>query len=138
MALLFDEDYKTLAEANLAFEEDETSRYLIFKDFPLPPGIYRDEDGPRLTVDVLYVVPPNYNTEGGDMFWVRHALSRIDGVPIPSISGPNQDSRTCKDVEYFRWSRHWNHNPWKAKIDNVRTIIDRLTWAFKYPDAKRV
>jgi hypothetical protein len=37
----------------------------------------------------------------------------------------------------MRWSRHWNTHPWKAKVDKVQTILDRLEWALKNPDADK-
>lgn len=137
MALLFDDDYRFLAEVGIDHTEDEPSRFLIFKDFSLPGNIYVANDLPRTAVDVLYVIPPNYNTAGGDMFWVHPRLYRANGEPIPNANGPGEDSRTFAGIEYLRWSRHWNNRPWKPKIDNIRTIVDRLTWAFANPDAKR-
>lgn len=137
MALLFDADYAHLAEVGQDVEEDEASRILIFKEFALPSGVYTADGTPRDSVDVLYVLPDNYNTEGGDMFWVRPQLARADGVAIPNINGPGEDSRTFRDEEYLRWSRHWNNRPWKSKVDDIRTIMDRLTWSFANPDAKR-
>ncbi|MER9882094.1 E2/UBC family protein [Mesorhizobium sp. M0118] len=141
MTLLFDEDYQILKDAGLTFTEDEASRFFIFRDFPLPEDVYTANGQVRATVDVLYAVPPDYNTSGGDMFWVHPQLARADSKPIPNIgtTGPNQDSRTYAGVEYTRWSRHW-HQPgvrWKPKVDDIRVIIDRITWAFSYPDAKR-
>jgi len=136
MRLLFDEDYAHLKDCGLAYVEDEPQRFLIFKDFPLPAGVYVGGGAPRDSVDVLYVVPPNYNTEGGDMFWVYPYLSRPDGRPIPAVNGPGQDSRMSGGIEYLRRSRHWNKKPWKPKVDTVSRIVDRLTWAFANPDAE--
>jgi hypothetical protein len=137
MGLLFDSDYEFLSEIGLKVIEDELNRFLILKEFPLPEGVYTVNGHARNAVDVLYIIPPNYNTEGGDMFWVDCQLERVDGVAIPNINGPGQDSRTYDGVEYLRWSRHWNNKPWQPKVDNIQKIIDRLTWAFKNPDAKR-
>lgn len=137
MALLLDEDYAYLTEAGIEFEEDEANKFLIFRNFPLPEGLYNAGADVRTSVDVLYIIPSNYNTTGGDMFWVNPSLTRVDGVVIPAVSGPGQDSRTHANIEFLRWSRHWGNKPWKPKIDNVRTIVDRLTWAFTNPDAKR-
>ena len=137
MALLFDEDYEVLKEAGFECEEDETNRFLVIKNFPLQAGMYVSGDVPVQGVSVLNVIPPNYNTAGCDMVWVNPPLARADGKLIPAINGPNQDSRKFKDVEYLRWSRHWNKRPWKPKVDKVRTILDRLEWAFKNPDADK-
>ncbi len=137
MPLLFESDYRYLADIGMEFVEDEGSRFLIFKNFPLPKGVYVGSGGSRDAVDVLYVIPPNYNTEGGDMFWVNPQLARADGKPIPNVSGPNDDSRTHAGIEYLRWSRHWHNRPWRPKVDNVEKIVDRITWAFALPDATR-
>jgi hypothetical protein len=137
MALLFDDDYRFLQEAGLEYEEDESSRFLILKKFPLAGGLYVANSQPINAVDVLNVVPQNYNTAGCDMFWVYPQLARADSEAIPAINGHNEDSRTHKGIEYYRWSRHWNKNPWKPKVDNVRTILSRIEWALKNPDADK-
>lgn len=139
MPLLFDSDYEIINKAGLKCEEQQGTRFLIFKDFPLPKGVYLADGKPADAVHVMYVIPQNYNTSGGDMFWVHPRLHRADGKPIPNTGGPgpNEDSRTHEGVVFCRWSRHWHQNPWKSKVDNVQTIIDRISWAFKYPDARR-
>lgn len=137
MALLFDEDYRFLQETGLEYEEDANNHFLILKNFPLADGLYVANSQPVNAVDVLNVVPQNYNTAGCDMFWVYPQLARADGKAIPAISGHNEDSRTHNGIEYCRWSRHWNTWPWKAKVDNVRTILSRLEWALKNPDADK-
>ncbi|WP_095090373.1 E2/UBC family protein [Mesorhizobium sophorae] len=139
MSLLFDSDYAILNKAGVDFKEEEGARFLIFKKFPLSKGVYLADGKPADAVDVLYVIPQNYNASGGDMFWVHPRLHRADGKPIPNTGGPspNEDSRTHEGVVFCRWSRHWNKNPWKPKVDNVQTIMDRISWAFKYPDARR-
>lgn len=137
MALLFESDYQFLTANGLQTMEDEEQRFLIFKDFRLPGGMYQSGGQPVSAVDVLYIIPPNYNTEGGDMFWVSCRLERVDGVAIPNISGPGEDSRTHQGVEYLRWSRHWHNRPWQPKVDDIQKIVDRLTWAFQVPDAQR-
>ena len=133
MSLLFDADYQYLNENNLRYEEDESSRFLILREFPLPGGIYLANGQPTTVVDILYVIPSNYNTEGGDMLWLHPALSRADGIAIPNANGPGEDSRTYQGVEFVRWSRHWNNRPWQPKVDAIAKIIDRLTWVFANP-----
>jgi hypothetical protein len=137
MPLLFDSDYDYLKETGQEYVEDEAARFLILKQFPLPAGVFKTGGAPCATVDVLYIIPQNYNTEGGDMFWVNCKLERVDGNPIPNISGPGEDSRTQAGIEYLRWSRHWHNKPWRPKIDDIQQIVDRLAWAFANPDAKR-
>jgi hypothetical protein len=134
MNLLFDEDYEVLTEARLDYEEDEANRFLIIKNFPLSKGMYVAGGEPVSAVAILSIIPSNYNTAGCDMFWVYPQIARADGREIPAISGSNQDSRVHKGVEYCRWSRHWNKQPWKPKVDKVQRILDRLEWALKNPD----
>jgi hypothetical protein len=136
MPLLFDEDYEILAEAGLAVSEDESARMLVFENFPLPPGIYVGGQGEDLqTARILYMIPQNYNVGGGDMFWTDPALARADRQPIPAKGGG--DTRIFNGVTFERWSRHWNHVSWRPKVDNIRTIIDRLTWALEHSNARR-
>ena len=83
-------------------------------------------------VEVLWIVPSDYNTSGGDMFWVHPALSRADGKEIPSVFGfGGGDARHFKGKEYCRWSRHWNSASWKPKTDNIHKVLDRIEWALK-------
>ena len=135
--MLLDEDYEYLTEIGLEIEEVEGSRFVIFKNFKLPDNVYKSGSENLQVVDVLYVVPDNYNTSGGDMFWVHPYLERVDGRAIPAVSGSNQDSRSHNNVEYTRWSRHWNQKSWQPKVDNIEKVIDRITWALNNPDAKR-
>ena len=138
MGLLFDEDYKILQESGLEFEEDESQRFLAIKNFALPPAIYVHNGTLIDQVEILYIIPPNYNTSGGDMFWVHPALTRADGKAIPAAAVfGGGDSKHFKDKEYCRWSRHWSADSWKAKIDNIQKILDRIEWALKRPDANK-
>jgi len=138
MPLLFDEDYKILREAGLEFEEDETQRFLIINNYPLPSGIYVYNGTPLSKVEVLWVLPANYNTTGGDMFWVHPALTRADGKAIPAAAVfGGGDPRHFKGKEYCRWSRHWPPSNWKAKEDNVQKILDRIEWALRRPDTNK-
>ncbi|WP_404926426.1 E2/UBC family protein [Mesorhizobium sp. ORM16] len=137
--LLVDSDYEILKKAGVDFEEEGAARFLIFKNFPLPRDIYLADGKPVDAADILYVIPQNYNSSGGDMFWVHPRLHRADGKAIPNAGGPgpNEDTRTHKGMVFCRWSRHWGNNPWKPKVDDVQTIMDRVSWALKYPDARR-
>jgi hypothetical protein len=138
MALLFDEDYQILEKSGLGYEEDEVQRFLLIKNFPLAPNLYTHSGVTLKLVDVLWIVPSDYNTSGGDMFWVNPALSRADGKVIPAVFGfGGGDARHFKGKEYCRWSRHWNNASWKPKTDNIQKVLDRIEWALKNPDAKR-
>jgi hypothetical protein len=138
MALLYDEDYLYLKESGLEYEEGEAQRFLVIKNFPLSPGLYVYVGKPIDQVEVLWVVPSDYNTSGGDMFWVHPPLTRADGKGIPAaFCFGNGDPRHFNGKEYCRWSRHWNSGTWKPKIDNIQKVLDRIEWALRIPDATR-
>ncbi len=138
MALLYDDDYQILKEAGLKYEEGDAQRFLLIKNFPLSPGLYVHAGQSLAQVEVLWIVPPDYNTSGGDMFWVHPALERSDGKAIPAVFGyGGGDARHFKDREYCRWSRHWEASSWRPKVDNIQKVLDRIEWALKNTDAKR-
>jgi len=138
MPLLFDEDYGILNESGLAWEEDEGKRFLIIKNYPLASGIYVSNGETLQQVEVLCIIPPDYNTSGGDMFWVHPALARADGKAIPNAAGfGGGDPRHYKDKEYCRWSRHFPGDSWKPKVDNIQKVLSRIEWALKHPEADK-
>ena len=140
MPLLFDDDYIVLKETGLKYEEEEASRFLVIMNFPLLVGLYVHAANPIELVEVLLVIPPNYNTSGGDMFWVHPALKRANGKTIPNVAEDfgRPDARFYKNREYCRWSRHWNKaGAWKPKVDNIQKVLDRIEWALKKPDANK-
>ena len=138
MPLLYEEDYQILNECGMKFEEDATGRLLVIKNFPLPPGWYVHKGQVLEQVEVLWVVPGNYNTSGGDMFWVFPALKRADGKTIPSVSDfGGGDPRHFMGKEYCRWSRHFKPASWRPKIDNIQKVLDRTEWALRNPDANK-
>jgi len=138
MALLNDEDYQILQEAGLEYEEDQAQRFFIIKNFPLFAELYTHSGRALDQVEVLWIVPPDYNTSGGDMFWVHPALARTDGKAIPSASAfGGGDPRHYNGKEYCRWSRHWQPISWKPKIDTIQKVLDRIEWALKKPDTNK-
>lgn len=138
MALILEEDYNILRDSGLEFLEDEKRKLLIIKNFPLKRDLYTYDSKPLSEVEILVKIPTNYNTSGNNMFWTYPVLKRADGKPIPRAGEAG-----CKYVEkyegkeYCRWSRHWPPNSWKAKVDNVQKILDRVEWALKNPDANK-
>lgn len=138
MALLFDEDYQILKASGLEYEEDEAQRFLLIKNFPLAHGLYISSGVALEQVEVLSIIPPDYNTSGCDMFWVHPALSRSDGKVIPNAFGfGGSYAHHFKGKEYCRWSRHWDQRTWKPKTDNIQKVLDRIEWALQKPDAQR-
>lgn len=131
--LLLDDDYIALDERKIKYVEDEGQRLLVISNYPLPKGIYIQQN-----CDVLVIIPKNYNQDGNDMFWTFPRLVRADGKPIPQTQDPGASAnKTYEGREFCRWSRHWNKPPstWKAGKDDILTILRRIEWAFGNPDA---
>lgn len=136
MALLFDKDYEILEDSGLVYEEDEANRYLIIKNFLLQKAFYHFNNQELETVEILVVIPSNYNTSGNDMFWTHPPLKRIDNVTIPAaFEFGGGDAKYYQQKEYCRWSRHYKSSSWTPKIDNIQKILSRIEWALKNPDA---
>lgn len=131
--MLLDEDYEYLRDIAQEVEEDADRRFVIFKNFPLPAGIYEAAGVPALAVDVLIELPSVYNNSGPDMFWTDPYLTLAGGAPIKA-AGQGADIRNHDGRRFERWSRHWGKVGWKPRIDNVSTIVDRINWAFMHPD----
>lgn len=132
-ALLLGEDYEKLRERSISIEEDEKSRFIIFKRYPLPDDVYTVGE-----CDVLVVIPLGYNQEGNDMFWTNPRLVRQDGRPIPAtIDVGGGDSRIYDGREFCRWSRHWqpgSKGAWRPGFDDIISIQRRIDWALRNPD----
>lgn len=138
MGLLLEKDYEILKEWGLEYEEDISKGFLVLKNFPLQAGFYCFDGKVIETVEVLYIIPSNYNMSGGDMFWTHPYLTRVDGKEIPAtMKFGGGDARHFKSKEYCRWSRHFGPTSWKPKVDNIEKILSRIEWALKKPDAKQ-
>lgn len=134
MPLFLDEDYRALEERDVSFVEDETQRFFVMQGYKLPEGVYKQD-----CCDVLVVIPSNYPQAGNDMFWTNPRLVRADGKAIPQTNEPGGgDNRMFQGKEFCRWSRHWNHGSsvWRPGRDGIVTILRRLDWAFRRPDAQ--
>lgn len=134
MPLLLGEDYKELDAQGFSYTEDEAQRFLVLLDYKLPKGIYDHE-----VCDVLVVIPSNYPQAGNDMLWTNPRLSRLDGKPIPKTNNVGGgDNRIFRGKEFCRWSRHWNQGKslWRPGTDGMETILRRIDWAFRRPNAQ--
>jgi E2/UBC family protein E/multiubiquitin len=133
--LLLDEDYDELRQRGITWEENTASRFLVFKNFPLPADVYTQE-----RADVLVQIPSNYNHDGIDMLWLSPRLTRVNGKEVPEqMPYGSRNNLHHAGVEFCRWSRHWNqdHNRWRSGIDAIETILRRVVWALEHPDADR-
>jgi hypothetical protein len=134
MPLLLDTDYEELKVRGLEFVEDEPSRFLVLSNYQLADGLYQQK-----TCDILVIVPQTYNRDGNDMLWTHPRLVRADGKPIPATCElGGGDNRVFNGKQFCRWSRHWQVGPavWKPGKDNVVTILRRIEWALRNPDAQ--
>jgi Prokaryotic E2 family E/Multiubiquitin len=133
--LLLDEDYEELRRRGIDWEEDGDRRYLVFKDYALPGGIYV-----QTSANVLVQIPANYNHDGIDMLWVAPHLTRTDGKDVPAHAATGSTKNVHHaGMEFCRWSRHWNetYNRWRPGVDAIETILRRVRWALEHPDADR-
>ena len=132
MKLLLDEDYEEMLAAGVSIEEDLGNRFLIFKDWLLPEGMYTVP-----SADVLVVIPTNYNQGGNDMFWTYPRLLKQDGQTIINTNDPGGgDNRTYRGREFCRWSRHWFDtlpSRWRPGRDNAMSIFRRIDDALRNP-----
>jgi hypothetical protein len=134
MSLLLDSDYEILKESGLKYLEDENNRFLILQNYPLPHGLYLANGNPITEVEVLVIIPSNYNTAGTDMLWTYPCIKRADGGPLPNVcTNGGGDNRFHGNREFCRWSRHYEPRSWKPKQDNVQKILDRIEWALQNP-----
>lgn len=134
MSLLLDDDYKILNDSGLEYDEDDENRFLVIKNYPVSEGLYISNAQLVTQVEVLVIIPNNYNMSGTDMLWTYPAISRIDNGPMPNVNVyGGSDNRLFNSKEYCRWSRHYDASSWKPKIDNVQKILSRIEWALKYP-----
>lgn len=134
MPLLLEDDYNFLEERGISFVEEEAQRFFVIQHYKLPQGLYEQD-----SCDVMIVIPQNYPQAGNDMFWTSPRLIRRDGKVIPQTNElGGGDNRQFQGKEFCRWSRHWNRglSVWRPDQDRIVTILRRLDWAFKKPDAK--
>lgn len=89
-------------------------RWLLIHDYQLMPGYT-----PAVT-QLALDIPKDYPSAQIDMFYFAPAVSRGDGLPIPST----QVTANIDGIVYQGWSRHRNGaNPWDQFADNVATHL---------------
>ena len=135
--MLLEEDYDYLHDIGQEVEENEARRFVIFKNFPLPTGIYESNGTAASAADILIELPSVYNNSGPDMFWTYPYLTLVGGASVKNAT-PGGDVREYEGRTFERWSRHWGKAGWRPRIDNISTVVDRLNWAFQHPDPDAV
>lgn len=115
--LLLDEDREFLQESGGQFEVHEENVggsnevHVILKDFKLP-----DEYLPS-TVDLLFRLPPGYNTAIIDLFWASPWVKLRSGSDPEACSGTGN---FCGKT-WQQWSRHYQG--WRPNVDNLRSFV---------------
>src|SRR5947209_4992521 len=110
-------DLKTLHERGLLCEitEDGQRIFLIFRDYPLPLGVY---NVPK--TDLLIFTTPHYPNAGFDMFWVSPELRlQNGGVPKSADSIETYIGKTWRRFSYHPY----NVRPWSPSEDSVISFV---------------
>jgi hypothetical protein len=98
---------------------DGSSRGVVMKCVPIPPGLFRREGGGLVrcsAVDVLVTVPDGYNDTKLDSFYVDPPLFLENGT------APQNTSETQLFGHAWQfWSRH--QDGWRAGIDGFDTFL---------------
>jgi hypothetical protein len=121
-------DLEFFKECGYVFQvtEDGQRIYVIFKDYPLPPGVYSLDK-----TDLLIFTTQFYPNAGFDMFWVTEELKLKNGNP----------PRNADSLENYlgrRWRRFSYHpytaRPWNPSEDNVVSFMGNVEKRLKLGD----
>ena len=96
---------------DLSLVERDGQIYLVFKNFPLPEGVYSAD-----TVDLLIFTTPRYPRASFDMFWTESDLILKDGsVPKGADAIEPYIGR-----QWRRFSYHpYQSEPWDPSKDSA-------------------
>lgn len=96
--------------------EDASKVYIVFKDFPLPSGVYNMEK-----TDLLIFTTPHYPSAGFDMFWTDDKLTLQNG----SIPKQAEHVEPHLGIQRRRFSYHpYNGKPWNPSEDNISRFVE--------------
>lgn len=112
------QDLEVLKERGFNYElaEDGPKVYIVFKDFPLPSGLYNMEK-----TDLLIFTTPHYPNAGFDMFWTDQALTlKNGGIPKQAESIESHLGKSWRRFSYHPY----NPKPWNPSEDNVINFIE--------------
>lgn len=121
-------DLEFFKECGYVFEliEEGPRIYIIFKDYPLPPGVYSSDK-----TDLLIFTTQFYPNAGFDMFWVDENL-KLKNESIP---------RNADSLESYlgrRWRRFSYHpytaKPWNPSEDSVGSFMGNVERRLKNSD----
>lgn len=95
--------------------EESSKIYIIFKDYPLPAGLYNMEK-----TDLLVFTTPHYPNANLDMFWVDQGLLlKNGGVPKSAETIEPHAGRTWRRFSYHPY----NNKPWNPAEDSVISFM---------------
>lgn len=109
-------DEKGLGDRGLSWETlvEAGHRWLLLRDYPLPPGYTIG------ATTIALEVPNGYPAAEIDMFYCWPFLVPSNGAAIPQT----QATATIRGNAYQRWSRHRGPgSPWRSGTDNVLTHL---------------
>lgn len=110
-------DLRVLQDCGFVYEvvEENPRIFIIFKNYPLPTGVYNTEK-----TDLLVFTTPYYPNAGFDMFWVDQGLLLRNNT-IPQGAGSVE---TYLGKSWRRFSYHpYNAKPWNPSEDSVVSFI---------------
>lgn len=90
--------------------------WILFKEFPLPPGWNRQ------TTELLVIIPAGYPTTPPDNFYVRNGLRLANG----GLPGNYSENQTVLGGSWAQFSFHaqgWNASPDFKEGDNLLTFM---------------
>jgi hypothetical protein len=105
-------DEKGLRNRGLTWEtvNDGGHRWLLMRDYPLPPGFN------HASVTMALDIPSTYPAAEIDMFYCLPHVEKRSGQPIPQTEA----RASIRGAPYQRWSRHRGPSgPWRPNVDNV-------------------
>ena len=110
-------DLEILKEQGYTFEivEESPKICIVFKDYPLPAGIYNIEKA-----DFLIFTTPHYPNAGFDMFWVDPKLTlKNNAQPKSAETFENHLGK-----QWRRFSYHpYNTRPWNPSEDSIISFM---------------
>jgi hypothetical protein len=90
--------------------------WVLFKQFPLPPGWNREH------TELLIVIPPGYPTTPPDNFYVREGLRLINGNP-PNNYSEGQSVLGGRWAQFSFHAQSWNSTPDPEDGDSLLTFM---------------
>ena len=122
------QDLEILQERGFSYDivEEGPQVYVVFKGFPLPPGLYNMEK-----TDLLIFTTPHYPNAGFDRFWVDENLKLKNG----NIPKQAEAIELHYGMKRRRFSYHpYNAKPWNPSDDNVVTHVEYVNQRLRNAD----